>query len=221
MGRPTNQQNNTSFFQEATLSWQQHAANIFKSLGTQLISVGKENEMRCRARSVGEGHQVSGYWARFENQNDVKKGEEHSKVNVLHLADDYNTLDNVKAIRRGPDGEPLTNQRHLEDFAGDIDGRMAIGNLVNNNPMRHRKSQIERKKRRQRKGKRTQRIAAKSLTERVKHYDLLSNLAQANTVINIGQLLCGDVKDAAVIARRIYYETAGKKLMAAFERNSC
>lgn len=97
---------------------------------------------------------------------------------------------------------------------------MAVGNSVNNKVMRDRKSQIDRKKIPQRKRKQTQKVAAKSLPERVDHYNLLSSLVQANPGIKIGQLLRGDVKDAAVMERQIFRGTAGKKVMAAIDQNN-
>lgn len=47
-------------------------------------------------------------------------------------------------------------------------------------------------------------LAAKSLVERVEHYDLFMILAQANHWISIGLLLREDVKEAAVMERRMF-----------------
>lgn len=59
--------------------------------------------------------------------------------------------------------------------------------------------------------------AARSSAERVKHYDLLSSLAQADVGVNVAQLLRYDTKEAEALTPRLIRGRTAKRVMAAIE----
>lgn len=85
----------------------------------------------------------------------------------------------------GSDGEPLPKQRHVEDQDGDSNRKVAIYSLINRASLARKVVTVPKK------GKATDRdmtgqlAAARPSTERVKHYDFLSNLAHAAAEFNM------------------------------------
>lgn len=97
---------------------------------------------------------------------------------------------------------------------------MNIDNLINKGPSLRRVNNGPRKKKTPKKSNARQLAAAKTFTERVEHYNLLSHLTQENRGRNIVQLLRVDANEAEATKRKLFCGKAGRKFMPAFEKKA-
>lgn len=106
---------------------------------------------------------------------------QQGQVNVLQVSkkgsDEGGLGKLVSPMCRGRDGEPLPKHRHVEAEDAETTRRMNIDNLINKGPLLRKVNKVSRKKKTAKKRSARQLAAAKTLTERVDHYDLLSSLA--------------------------------------------
>lgn len=116
----------------------------------------------------------------------------------------------VGALRRSRDGESLPKQTNLRDE----DRRrasMKIDNLLSSkeNGQNGGKKRTRKAKEKKKSG------GAVALVGEVEQYGIVSEIAQANDGISLGQLLKGDAKDAVVMARKLFANKNVKSVMFA------
>lgn len=108
-------------------------------------------------------------------------------------------------------------QLHVEGEEVAITRSITIKNFINQGLLVREVANISKKMKATSRSHPRHLTAAKKLIVRVKHYDRLSSLVQANAGIDINQLVRGNAKEAETIARELSREKHRRKVLAAVE----
>lgn len=132
-------------------------------------------------------------------------------MNVVQL-NEKKTVSNdhaeeVNAIKQNGNREPPTKRLNSHQ-EGNVEFEPSGLKVVVQSLLQSEETQkrVRKKNARTTQGKKRREQAAKPFAERVEHYGLLSSVPQVDTGINIGQLLCGNAKEAEAVAQNVSSE---------------